>query len=135
MSLPAKEKGVGLLRRLMAQYPALPVVNENLEVIGVVSEHDILFALKEGKTINEFDAETIMGCGETGHEEIYGKPITVNPDTSIDEIVDKLYSYQFTILPVVDDGKKLVGLISRKDIISSLAEEGLWPEGSLKKVA
>jgi CBS domain-containing protein len=132
VSIPAKEKGSELVKKMLINYPALPVVNDNLEVIGIVSEHDILSALKEGRTMNEFSAESIMSCGHAKHEDMCGEPVTVTPDTPIEKIIDTMFSEHFTILPVVEK-KKLVGLISRKDIIAVLAEKGVWPEAELKQ--
>lgn len=125
ISLPASMKGQELVERLMCGYPGLPVVNDNLEVLGVVSEYDILEALKEGRTIHEFSAETIMSCG---HEhEVCNTPVTITPQTPIKKIVDLMYDQDLDILPVVE-GKKLVGVISRKNIINAMAEQGFWPE-------
>ncbi|MCL4475250.1 MAG: CBS domain-containing protein [Nitrospirae bacterium] len=131
VSLPAKEKGLELLKKLMCPYPALPVVNDNLEVIGVVSEYDILDALKEGRTIHEFSAESVMSCGHAEHE-VCSTPVTVTTDTPIEDIVEIMYSLRFSILPVVEN-KKLVGIISRKNIINAMAEQGFWPEHEFKK--
>jgi len=131
VSLPANEKGIELLKKLMCPYPALPVVNDNLEVIGIVSEHDILDALKEGRTIHEFSAESIMSCGHAEHE-VCSTPVTVTSETPIEDIVEIMYSLRFSILPVVKN-KKLVGIISRKNIINAMAEQGFWPEHEFKK--
>lgn len=131
VSLPAKEKGIELLKKLMCPYPALPVVNDNLEVIGIVSEYDILDALKEGRTIYEFSAESVMSCGHAEHE-VCSTPVTVTSDTPIEDIVEIMYSLGFSILPVVKN-KKLVGIISRKNIINAMAEQGFWPEHEFKK--
>ena len=107
------------------------MVNDNLEVIGIVSEYDILDALKEGRTIHEFSAESIMSCGHAEHE-VCSTPVTVTPETPIDDIVEIMYSLRFSILPVVKN-KKLVGIISRKNIINAMAEQGFWPEHEFKK--
>lgn len=131
VSLPAKDKGIELLKKLMCPYPALPVVNDNLEVIGIVSEYDILDALKEGRTIHEFSAESVMSCGHAEHE-VCSTPVTVTSDTPIEDIVEIMYSLRFSILPVVKN-KKLVGIISRKNIINAMAEQGFWPEHEFKK--
>lgn len=135
VSLPLKEHGKELINKMMSNYPALPVVNDKLQVIGIVSEYDILDALEEGRTINEFSAESIMTCGHTGHTDVCGTPLFVTPDTSIDAVVDLFYKEHFSILPVVEscESKKLVGLISRKNIINALGEEGFWPEHEFQK--
>ena len=66
VSLPAKMAGLELIEKLMSPYPALPVVDDDLHVLGVVSEYDVLTALKEGRTIHEFSAESLMSCRTCG---------------------------------------------------------------------
>ncbi len=131
MSIPARDRGTSIVERLTCPYPALPVVNDDLEVIGIVSEYDVLDVIREGRTLNEFDAEAIMTCGHAEHGscEI---PVTVMPETPIDDIVEIMYSLNFSILPVVEH-KKLVGIISRKQLINALAEKGFWPEREFQK--
>jgi predicted transcriptional regulator len=63
VSLYVKDNGLDVVKKLMGNYPALPVVNDNLEVVGIVSEYDVLDALKEKRTIHEFSAESVMSCG------------------------------------------------------------------------
>lgn len=133
MSVPAKENGDGVVKRLMGYYTALPVVTDDMEVIGTVSEVDILDAVREGRTIHEFSAESIMSCGHAEHKHGTCKsPVTVNSGVTINEIVDLMYKNDLSILPVVD-GRKLVGMISRKDLMVAMAEKGFWPEEDFKK--
>lgn len=131
VSLPAKMAGLELIEKLMSPYPALPVVDDNLHVLGVVSEYDILTALKEGRTVHEFSAESLMTCGHAEHGAC-DRPVTVMPQTVIEDIVDLFIHRNLTVLPVVENGK-LVGIITRKNIINTLAEKGLWPEHEFRK--
>ena len=131
VSLPADEKGDEILKKLAGIYPALPVVNDKREVLGIVSEYDILGALEEGRTIHEFSAESVMSCGHAEHGSCK-IPVTVKRETSLKEIVDIMFKEHLSILPVVD-GKQLIGIISRKNIINALAEDGFWPEHEFQK--
>ncbi|MFZ5996029.1 MAG: HPP family protein [Nitrospirota bacterium] len=131
LSIPAKDRGTDIVKRLMCPYPALPVVNENLEVIGIVSEYDVLSVVREGRTLYEITAESIMSCGHAEHG-VCEQPVTVMPETPIEDIVEIMYSLNFTILPVVEHNK-LVGIISRKQIINALAETGFWPKHEFQK--
>jgi CBS domain-containing protein len=60
VSLYANDKGSELVNKLMINYPALPVVNDDLEVIGIVSDYDVLDALNEKRTVHEFSAASLM---------------------------------------------------------------------------
>ncbi len=123
VSLPAKIAGPELIEKLMSPYPALPVVDNELRVIGTVSEYDVLTAMKEGRTIHEFSAESLMTCGHAEHGAC-DKPVTVLSTTPIEEIVETFIQRNVSILPVVENGK-LVGIISRKNIINALTEKGM----------
>ena len=126
LSLHAKETVESIIKKLMCSYPALPVVDENGEVIGIVSEYDVFHAIQQGRTVHEFSAESIMSCGHAEHG-VCDRPVTVFPSTRIEDIVDMIFATKFTILPVIDK-KKLVGIISRKNVIYAMAERGFWPE-------
>jgi CBS domain-containing protein len=127
VSLYAKDKGSELVKKLMINYPALPVVNDDLEVIGIVSDYDVLDALYEKRTVHEFSAESLMSCGHAAHG-VCKEPLTISANMLIDDIVNTLYKERVSILPVVDERKKLVGIITRKSIINAIAEMGVWPD-------
>jgi len=133
VSIPANESGEGVVKRLTGYYPALPVVTDDMRVIGTVSDVDILDAVRERRTIHEFSAESIMSCGHAEHKgNVCKSPITVKSDTPINEVVDLMYTNDLSVLPVVE-GKKLIGMISRKNIINAMAEKGFWPEEEFQK--
>ncbi|MDA8157097.1 MAG: CBS domain-containing protein [Actinomycetota bacterium] len=131
MSLPTNEAGSSLINKLTCPYPGLPVVNEDLEVMGIVSEYDVFTALKEGRTVHEFSAESIMSCGHAEHGNCMS-PVTVQAATPIEEIVGLFLESKLSVLPVVE-GKKLIGLITRKSVINVLAEKGYWKEHELQQ--
>jgi Mg/Co/Ni transporter MgtE len=67
VSLDAKDKGSELVKKLMINYLALPFVNDDLEVIGIVSDYDVLDALNEKRTVHECSAESLMSCSHAEH--------------------------------------------------------------------
>jgi hypothetical protein len=64
VSLYVKDKGDVVVNKLLVNYPGLPVVNDDGEVVGIVSEYEVLDAMKEHRTVHEFSAESIMSCGD-----------------------------------------------------------------------
>ncbi len=137
LSLPQKEPGRSLINKLLCQYPGLPVVNEDDEVVGIVTEYDVFDALMNARTVNEFSAESIMGCGHMEHEGVCNEPVCVSQGTPIDKVLEVMYKQKMSVLPVVesDRSKKLVGIIARKNIISALSERNFWPEHEFQKRA
>ena len=89
----------------------LPVVDANNHIIGVVTEFDLLKAITDGK-----DLQTVKAA------EIMSRPaICVEEDDEIEIVITKMTTHNIIRIPVVRDGK-LVGLISRADILSRMIE-------------
>lgn len=135
VSLYVKDKGDIVVNKLLVNYPALPVVNDDLEVVGIVSEYELLDALKEHRTIHEFSAESIMSCGYAAHSGVCAEPLTISMSAPIEDVAMTFYEKRVSILPVVDDEKKLIGIIARKNIIVAMAEHGFWPQAQFQKRA
>ena len=109
----AKKKTIGrdlAIKLLSGMYSGLPVIDDNGKVIGIVSEFDLLKALRDGKALEEVKAEDIMSKN----------PICVSENTPIEEIIDLMVRTIFCV-PVVRNGT-LVGVISRCDILSTIVE-------------
>ncbi len=81
----------------------LPVVNEAGQMIGIVTEADLL--AKEGKTVAEIMTPRVT---------------SVREDTPVEMIAQILTSNRFKRLPVVRD-ERLVGIVSRSDIVRMMA--------------
>jgi CBS domain-containing protein len=81
---------------------AMPVVGENHEILGVVSENAILDAIKEGLDLEAIPASTIM----------VPAPIVADASTPTDELIKLLLKSCCSIVAVVKDNK-YVGVVSR----------------------
>ena len=99
------------LQLLSGMYSGLPVVDANNDVLGVVTEFDLLKAVQDGKDLQTVKAEEIMGQ----------PAVCVEEDDSIESVIDKMTTHHIIRVPVVRDGK-LVGVISRADILSRMIE-------------
>jgi len=99
------------LQLLSGMYSGLPVVDESRHVIGVVTEFDLLRAVREGKDLQTVKAEEIMG-----------KPVvSVEEDDSLESVIAKMTTHNIIRVPVVRNGQ-LVGVIARADILSRMIE-------------
>jgi len=110
----AKKKTIGrdlAVKLLSGMYSGLPVVDDNGKVIGVVSEFDLLKAIRSGKSLEQVKAEDIMSKN----------PICVSENTPVEEIIDLMIKNNVIRVPVVRNDN-LVGVISRCDILSSVVE-------------
>jgi CBS-domain-containing membrane protein len=108
----------------------LPVVDAGNLVLGVVSEADILAmaGIKEGHNFKDI-LRHILGEPlperKTGHlvGDIMSSPaITTGPDVEIKEVARILDDRRIKRLPVVDKGERLIGIISRADIVRAIGK-------------
>lgn len=89
----------------------MPVAAPDGRVVGVITESDIVRALIEGKRLENLTAGSVMS----------GPPITVNLNTPIEDVMKNLEENRIVRVPVTDEDK-LVGIISRRDVIRAILE-------------
>jgi CBS domain-containing protein len=86
------------------QISGAPVVDRNGKIVGVVSEADLV--AKKGK-----DVKSIMSK----------KVISVTEETPVEEIAQLMSTHRIKRLPVMNGGE-VVGIVSRADIVSAIAQ-------------
>ena len=96
-------------------YPGLPVVGKEMKVVGVVTEFDLLGAIREGLNIDKTSVERIMSKD----------PETANAEATADDLIEMMLENNFTIVPIVKN-KKLVGVVSRAEIMSAYVEPAYY---------
>ncbi|MDP8905999.1 MAG: CBS domain-containing protein [Thermoproteota archaeon] len=97
-------------------FNGVPVVDDNDCIIGIVTAIDILKTIREGKTLKNMIAKDIMTPN----------PYVVKKDAPINDIIDIMIEKGVVMVPVVEDNaNKIIGVISRSDIITEKLKEGL----------
>lgn len=107
-------------QRILLRYghSGLSVVNENDQLVGVVSRRDLDLALHHG----------------FGHAPVKGYMTrnvkTISPETSLPEIESLMVTYDIGRLPVLEEGQ-LVGIVTRTDVLRQLHQNGSggWETG------
>jgi predicted transcriptional regulator len=89
----------------------MPVAERDGTVVGVVSEDDVVRALVEGDPVDRLMVQDIMSPD----------PVTVDSETPIAEVMHTMHHECILRVPVTNKGK-LVGIITRSDIIRTVAE-------------
>jgi len=100
-------------RLVVGDFNGLPVIDSNAKVIGIVTAVDILRAIRQGKNLGSVRAIDIMTRN----------PVVVKQDTEVSEIIDIILQKAIILVPVVDDEHKLIGLVSRLDILQQNLNE------------
>ena len=96
---------------LLAKYDIrhLPVVKEG-KLIGLVSHRDLIRALARH--------ERSPGAPPVQVRDVMTRSLeTLRPRSSVREAIHKLLDRKFGCVPVVEDGDRLVGLITETDLI------------------
>lgn len=115
---------------------SIPVVDDDGNLIGIVSESDlieqdksfhiptvislfdwIIYLESEKKFEKELKKMTGQTVGDIYTEEVD----TISPDTPISVIADKMSNQKIHSLPVVE-GKKILGIVSRIDVIRTMVK-------------
>ena len=92
-----------------------PVLNENGNLIGIISEGDCLKQVVRGKYNN---SPQMMGVVE---DYMTADPVTVGPHENIFEIARLFLKLRLRRFPVLDQGK-LVGQISQRDVMAAIQD-------------
>lgn len=104
----AKARDIAM-KLLSGEHSSLPVVDDEGFVVGIISEFDILRAIRGGKSVDEVTVDEMMSRN----------PICVEEDMPVDRLIDIMTDKHLLRVPVVRDGK-LAGSISRRNILDSI---------------
>jgi len=101
---------------------ALPVVDANGTLIGMVSESDLLWHRVPSDPVahmwRRLDTDT-ANRPSTVVEVMSPYPLTTEPDIDVAEVADTMLQNDVRSMPVLD-GTEIVGIISRRDILRAV---------------
>jgi CBS domain-containing protein len=110
---------------------ALPVVDDAGQLLGIVSEGDLIRRRESGterrqswwlrllENPNDLAEEYVKSHGMHAKDVMTKKVVTVTEDTSVSEIAELLEKHHIKRVPVVHDGR-VVGIVSRANLLHGL---------------
>ena len=113
----------------------VPVVDKDGKVIGIATESDLIFhskRLKVPTVLTILDSFIFLDSPEKMEKElrkiaaasvsdVYSSPpLTITPETPLDEIASLMTEKQVHTLPVLDEAGKMIGVVGKKDIIRTI---------------
>ena len=90
----------------------LPVVNKEGKMIGVLSEYDILVQTTKFKKLSHKNLMNSIKFPDNVH--------SILEDTPVENIIEQFIETQFRRLPVINSKGKLIGIITRRDLMRLL---------------
>ena len=106
---------------------AFPVLDEAAQVIGVVSESDLLAKLAlgggedgtPGMIAGILHRQQVEKARAVTAGDLMTSPAaTISPDDTLEQAARLMYARRVKRLPVVDAGNHLVGIVSRADVLA-----------------
>jgi CBS domain-containing protein len=88
-------------------FGSVPIVDQKRHLLGIVSELDLLRALKEEKHLASVKAGDLMTPN----------PVTVSAETLAMDIIQLLEAKHLIRMPVVDEQGQLLGVVARRDVL------------------
>ncbi|MDJ0590137.1 MAG: CBS domain-containing protein [Pleurocapsa sp. MO_226.B13] len=113
----------------------LPVVDDEGQVVGVVSEADLLFKEKPIRMplyltfldsiiylepLDKFKQQLKKSLGIFVADVMTSKPITISPNAPVSQAAELMLTKSINRLPVVDETGRLVGIVTRNDLLKAL---------------
>jgi CBS domain-containing protein len=93
---------------LQGEFNGVPIIDNRNAVIGMITSVDILKAIRDRVNIDTLCAKDVMVLN----------PLTVNKDTSVEDIIDLMVDNKIVLVPVVQEPYDiLIGIVTRLDIL------------------
>lgn len=119
-------------------FSGMPVVNDENEVVGIVTEGDIVmqkskihlpdviqildgFIYPEGT--RDLEAEMKKITAITAEELMTTDVVTISPDNSVEDLATLITEKHVNPVPVVGQDNKLAGIVSKSDLVWLLAKD------------
>jgi L-aspartate semialdehyde sulfurtransferase len=100
-------------RIVLGTFNGLPIIDDQGKVTGIVTTVDLLRAIEDGKNLDNMFARDLMTRS----------PAVIYQDTTTAEMIDIMYRKRIDMLPVVEDDGRLIGVVSRQDILREKLNE------------
>lgn len=93
------------------KYSSVPILSKDGKYVGSITEGDLLWGLKKLKTIDVKKTESISVMKIERRLDYQ----CVSAESNMEDLIGRAMEQNF--VPVIDDQKNFIGIITRKDII------------------
>jgi CBS domain-containing protein len=120
--------------------PGVPVVDEVRKVVGIVTESDLVITDEESdfhlphfvnimgadiflESTKHFEKRAQKAFASNAADMMTADPLTVGPDEPAEHAAKLISQKHHNRLPVVDDEGRLVGVVTRIDVLAALTSD------------
>ena len=93
------------------KYSAVPIISRQGTYVGTITEGDLLWYIKNQLDLNLQEARRILITNVPRRSD--NTPVSI--DSNMEDLLDKAMKQNF--VPVLDDKKSFIGIVTRKDIM------------------
>ncbi|MEM5828135.1 MAG: CBS domain-containing protein [Candidatus Aenigmatarchaeota archaeon] len=93
----------------------LPVLDESGKIVGIISQTDII------KLLERFGEEKFKEIKAKDVIKRRKRLIVAKPTTTLKTLLKLMIKHDISRIPIVDENKKVIGIVSKSDIIKLLA--------------
>jgi CBS domain-containing protein len=122
------------------ELPGVPVVDGEGRCVGIVTERDLVLPDDQGdlhlphyielfgglvplEPLQHFEDRLRKAFAAKASDMMTRDPDTVGPNTPVSEAAHRIHDSGHNRLPVVDDDGRLVGVVTRVDLLGALASQ------------
>lgn len=99
------------------KYSVVPIISRQGTYVGTITEGDLLWYIKNQLDLNLQEARRILITNVPRRSD--NTPVSI--DSNMEDLLDKAMKQNF--VPVLDDKKSFIGIVTRKDIMKYFADK------------
>jgi CBS domain-containing protein len=121
------------------ELPGVPVVDGSGKLVGIITENDLILRDEQAdlhlphhldimggviyvESMKHFEGRMQKAFASKGEDMMTADPITVTPGAPVEEAAKLIARHKHNRLPVVDDDGRLVGVVTRLDVLDAITE-------------
>jgi CBS domain-containing protein len=120
------------------ELPSVPVIDDSGRLVGIVTEADLVIRDEDADLhlphhidllggvvylgrLKDYEERLKRAFAATVADMMTTKPVTVRPEDSVRDAARIIAERRHNRLPVVDDNGRLLGVVTRLDVLEALA--------------
>jgi len=120
--------------------PGVPVIDGDGRCVGIVTDGDLVLSDEQGdlhlphyfelfggvvylEPLRHFEDRLRKAFASKVRDMMTADPTTIGPDSSVHDAARVIASSRHNRLPVVDDDRRLLGVVTRLDVLEAITKE------------